>query len=54
MAAQESGLCCLCLSHTVSERFILKKLAQRLQKFLKTATIKVSGKDADPFAWKNI
>ncbi|MDO8303276.1 MAG: Nif3-like dinuclear metal center hexameric protein [Sedimentisphaerales bacterium] len=54
MAAQEAGLCCLCLSHSVSERFILKKLAQRLQKFIKTVTIKVSSKDADPFAWKNI
>jgi dinuclear metal center YbgI/SA1388 family protein len=54
MAAQEAGLCCLCLSHSVSERFILKKLAQRLQKLLKTATIRVSNKDADPFAWKSI
>jgi hypothetical protein len=32
----------------------LKKLAQRLQKLLKTATIRVSNKDADPFVWKNI
>ena len=54
IAAQEAGLCCLCLSHTVSERFILKKLAQRLQKLIKTVTIRVSNKDADPFLWKNI
>jgi dinuclear metal center YbgI/SA1388 family protein len=54
LAAQEAGLCCLCLSHSVSERFILKKLAQRLQKLIKTATIRVSTKDADPFLWKSI
>ena len=54
LAAQEAGLCCLCLSHSVSERFILKKLAQRLQKLAKTVTIAVSNKDADPFLWKNV
>jgi len=31
LAAQEAGLTCLCLSHSVSERFILKNLAQRLK-----------------------
>jgi dinuclear metal center YbgI/SA1388 family protein len=54
LAAQEAGLCCLCLSHSVSERFIIKKLAQRLQKLIKTVTITVSNNDADPFVWKNI
>ena len=54
LAAQEAGLYCLCLSHSVSERFILKKLAQRLQKLVKTATIRVSTTDVDPFVWKNI
>jgi dinuclear metal center YbgI/SA1388 family protein len=54
LAAQEAGLTCICLSHTVSERFILKKLAKQLQKHLKEATIKISKTDADPFKWKNI
>jgi len=54
LAAQEAGLACICLSHTVSERFILKKFARLLQKQLKTITINISKKDADPFKWKNI
>ena len=54
LAAQEAGLTCICLSHTVSERFILKKLAKQLQKQLKETTIKISKMDADPFKWKNI
>jgi dinuclear metal center YbgI/SA1388 family protein len=54
LAAQEAGLTCICLSHTVSERFILKKFAKQLQKQIKTVTISISKKDADPFKWKNI
>jgi dinuclear metal center YbgI/SA1388 family protein len=54
IAAQEAGLTCLCLSHTVSERFILKKFARQLQKLAKEVTIRISKKDADPFEWKNI
>jgi len=54
LAAQEAGLTCICLSHTVSERFILKKLAKQLQKQLKEIKIKISRKDADPFKWKNV
>ncbi len=54
LAAQEAGLTCVCLSHTVSERFILKKLARQLQKQLKQITIKISKKDADPFKWKKL
>jgi dinuclear metal center YbgI/SA1388 family protein len=53
-AAQEAGLTCICLSHSVSERFILKKFARQLQKQLKQVTIKISKKDADPFKWKNL
>lgn len=52
LAAQEANLTCLCLSHSVSERFILKKLAKQLQKQAKEITIKISKKDADPFEWK--
>ena len=54
LAAQEAGLTCICLSHSVSERFMLKKLAKRLKKQLNSATIRVSTKDADPFTWKKI
>ena len=54
LAAQEAGLTCLCLSHSVSERFILKKFAKELQKQLKSVTIRISKKDADPFTWKKL
>jgi dinuclear metal center YbgI/SA1388 family protein len=54
LAAQEAGLTCICLSHTVSERFALKKFARQLQKQAKDVTIKISRKDADPFRWKKI
>ena len=54
LAAQEAGLTCICLSHTVSERFILKKFARQLQKQIKTIKIRISKKDADPFKWKNV
>jgi putative NIF3 family GTP cyclohydrolase 1 type 2 len=29
LAAKEAGVSCICLSHTVSERFVLKKLAKQ-------------------------
>ena len=54
LAASEAGVSCICLSHTVSERFALKNLAKRLKKDLKDVTIKVSVKDRDPFNWKNV
>ncbi|MBN1795154.1 MAG: Nif3-like dinuclear metal center hexameric protein [Sedimentisphaerales bacterium] len=54
LAAQEAGLTCICLSHSVSERFILKKLARQLQKSLKQVKITISKKDKDPFTWKQI
>ncbi len=54
LAAQEAGLTCICLSHTVSERFILKKVGKLLQKPLEGIRIGVSKKDADPFKWKNV
>jgi len=52
LMAQEAGMTCICLSHTVSERFALKNLAKMLKKELKDVTIAVSKKDADPFKWK--
>jgi len=54
LAAQEAGLSCICLSHSVSERFILKRLAKQLKNRLNSITIRVSKKDADPFRWKSI
>ncbi|MHC4741015.1 MAG: Nif3-like dinuclear metal center hexameric protein [Planctomycetota bacterium] len=54
LAVQEAGLTCICLSHTVSERFILKKFAKELKKQANSITIRVSKKDADPFLWKNV
>jgi dinuclear metal center YbgI/SA1388 family protein len=54
LAAQEADITCLCLSHTVSERFILKKLSKQLQKKLKGVKVMISRKDADPFIWKQI
>lgn len=54
LAAQEAGLTCICLSHTVSERFILKKFAKQLQQQAKELTIKISKKDTDPFKWKTL
>jgi len=52
LAAQEAGLTCVCLSHSVSERFALKNLAKQLKKRLKNVIITISRKDADPFTWK--
>ncbi len=54
LAAQEAGLTCICLSHTVSERFMLKKLARQLKARVKPVAVRISKKDADPFTWKNI
>ena len=54
LAAQEAGLTCICLSHSVSERFALKNLAKQLKKQLKTVTIRISKKDKDPFTWVTV
>ncbi len=54
LAAQEANLTCICLSHSVSERFILKKLAKQLQKPLEGMIIRISRKDRDPFKWKKV
>ncbi|MCJ7691874.1 MAG: Nif3-like dinuclear metal center hexameric protein [Sedimentisphaerales bacterium] len=54
LAAQQAHLTCICLSHTVSERFILRKLAKQLRKELKQVKIQISKKDSDPFNWKKL
>lgn len=54
LAAAEAGLTCICLSHTVSERFYLKKLAKQMQTNLPEIAIIISKKDKDPFQWMSI
>ncbi len=54
LAAQQAGVTVVCLSHTISERFILKKVAKELQKDLKTVKIIISKSDKDPFDWIRI
>lgn len=54
LAAQEAGLTCLCLSHSVSERFALKKIMPSLKKCLPHVKIRVSRMDKDPFQWKTL
>ena len=54
LAAQEAGLTCVCLSHTVSERFILRKVARQVKELAGNLNVRVSAKDADPFTWKNV
>jgi len=54
LVAAEAGLTCVCLSHSVSERFILKKIAKQLQKGLPGVTIRLSTRDKDPFNWKTL
>lgn len=54
LVAAQAKMTCVCLSHSVSERFILKKIAKQLQKALPGVTIRVSTKDKDPFIWKAI
>jgi dinuclear metal center YbgI/SA1388 family protein len=54
LAAGEAGVTVVCLSHTVSERFILKKVAKELQKSLKDVKIIISKKDKDPFEWMKV
>lgn len=51
LAAQQANVTCLCLGHSVSERFMLKKFANRLQKTLGKVNFRISKKDEDPFKW---
>jgi len=53
LAARESGLLCLCLGHSISERFILSRLMERIR--LKCpAEVVLSRKDADPLKWRQV
>ena len=54
IAAKEAGLTCICLNHSVSERFILKKFTKQLQKQINQVTLRISKKDSDPFKWKKL
>ena len=48
---QEAGVTTACVSHSVSERVILPRLARTLSRDLPTLDITVSRKDRDPFTW---
>ena len=52
LEAREAGLTCICLSHTVSERFALKHIALQLKSLLPVITLRQSRKDADPLEWR--
>lgn len=52
--ARESGLACICLSHSVSERFILAELAKTIGAQCPNTKLIMSKKDIDPFSWKEI
>jgi putative NIF3 family GTP cyclohydrolase 1 type 2 len=54
LSARQAGLTCICLTHTVSERFILKKIAKNLRGKTEGISFKVSTKDKDPFEWKQL
>lgn len=54
LAAEQAGLTCICLTHTVSERFILKKIAKNLRGKTEGISFKISTKDKDPFKWKQL
>ncbi len=49
---QEAGVTAVCVSHSNSERIILKHIAAKLNKKLKPIKAFVSTKDKDPFVWK--
>ena len=52
LVAREAGLTCLCLGHSVSERFAVKNWSRQLKKTLPGVKIHLSMKDSDPFEWK--
>ncbi len=54
VAAAERGLTCLCLSHSNSERFILRMMIKNLNNVLPRVKFIISKEDKDPFVWKTI
>ncbi len=53
IAARENGLLCLCLGHSVSERFILASLMERIGGKCNVKMV-LSRKDEDPFKWRQV
>ena len=47
----EAGVTTACVSHAVSERVILPRLARKLRREFPAVDFTVSGKDRDPFTW---
>ncbi len=54
LACAEANVVAVCLGHSVSERFILKRIAKDLQKSLKGVKILNSKRDTEPFSWRRI
>ncbi len=54
LAAQEAGLLCLCLGHSFSERFILRKVQDKIDDKAPDLTLLASKKDKDPFSWQRV
>jgi dinuclear metal center YbgI/SA1388 family protein len=54
LVAQEAGLLCLCLSHSFSERFILKELRDKIGGDCGDVPLRLSTADKDPFTWRSV
>ena len=48
---QQAGVTTVCTSHSVSERFMLTRIARRLRRQCSKVQFIVSRKDRDPFTW---
>ncbi|MCG3177777.1 MAG: GTP cyclohydrolase 1 type 2 [Phycisphaerae bacterium] len=51
LAAVEAGMAVVMVRHSVSERLMLSRLADRVRSFAPHLEVRVSTSDADPFAW---
>jgi dinuclear metal center YbgI/SA1388 family protein len=49
---QEAGVTTVCVSHSVSERIILPRVAKRLKSECHGVEVLISRKDRDPFTWQ--
>lgn len=49
---QEAGVTTVCVSHSNSERIILRQVASQLRQQCKAIQVIVSVKDCDPFVWR--
>ncbi|KPK76613.1 MAG: hypothetical protein AMJ79_06140 [Phycisphaerae bacterium SM23_30] len=49
---QEARVTTMCVGHSVSERVVLPKIAQKLRREAKDVAVSISRKDHDPFVWR--